>query len=419
LMMDIAAVGPRSQNSVKRLDTVVLEVSRACDLACAHCPVSAPTYRSPLELTTVEIQSLIEQIAAMRVPLFVLSGGDPLKRPDTLHLAAYANGLGLRTSITLAATPLLRREVLTELQLSGLTYVIVSLDGSTPELHDAYRGVPGSFEHTLDLIGWAREQGLTVEVDTLVTRHNFADLKEVVRLLQTLDISRWGVYFLVPTGRARSAEQLSAEQFEEAFETLYSVSRRARFEVAAHEAPHYYRFVLQKLAAEYNHAPEAIQALVGEASHPAGSGQAGGNGFDAKSAATIRRALTGLNNDKGFVFVSHTGDVYPSWFLPLPAGNVRLHELADIYQHSALFVDLRDPSRLRGKCGVCEFREACGGSRARAYALTGDPFAPERCCLYQPVAIALDEEESPPASFAAAAGKCSFDTGCRFIDGPK
>ncbi|MBZ5560787.1 MAG: TIGR04053 family radical SAM/SPASM domain-containing protein [Acidobacteriia bacterium] len=362
---------------------VIWEVTQACDLACVHCRAMAQPFRNPLELSTEEGKRLIDEIAAMQVPVFVLTGGDPLKRPDIYDLIEYATSRGVRTSLTPSATPLLTREAIAELQRRGLARLAVSLDGSSAEIHDAFRRVAGSYEWTLRAIRWARELGLPVQINTTITRRNLADFDAIVRLLETLDIRLWSVFFLVPTGRGQTSDLISAEEFEEVFARLHDVSRRVKFDIKTTEAQHYRRYLLQQRTAERRGASAA------------GSGDAGSNssrrrpypGLDASDG--IGRAPRGLNDAKGFVFVSHFGEVFPSGFLPVSAGNVRRQSLADIYRYSPLFVSLRDTSQLKGKCGVCEFRNVCGGSRARAYALTGDPLAGEPRCVYQPKAAAI------------------------------
>ncbi len=360
---------------------VIWEVTQACDLACVHCRAMAQPYRNPLELSTEEGKRLIDEIAAMQVPVFVLTGGDPLKRPDIYDLVEYATGRGVRTSLTPSATPLLTREAISELQRRGLARLAVSLDGSSAEIHDAFRRVAGSYAWTLRGIRWAREQGLPVQINTTITRQNLADFDATVRLLETLDIALWSVFFLVPTGRGRTSDLISADEFEEVFARLHDVSRRVKFDIKTTEAQHYRRYLLQQRTAERRGA----EAARGEAATPDGLPRRAYPGLDASDG--IGRAPRGLNDAKGFVFVSHFGEVFPSGFLPVSAGNVRRQSLADIYRNSPLFVSLRDTSQLKGKCGVCEFRNVCGGSRARAYALTGDPLAEEPCCVYQPRAV--------------------------------
>jgi radical SAM protein len=363
----------------------IWEATQACDLECVHCRASAQPLRSSFELSTAEAQRLIDQIAEMRVPVFVITGGDSLKRPDIFDLVEYATARGLRTSLTPSATPLLTREAIAELQRRGLARLAVSLDGSSADIHDAFRRVPGSYAWTLRAIRWARELALPAQINTTITRRNLADFDDMVRLLQTLDIAMWSVFFLVPTGRGQLDDLISAEEFEAVFAKLYQLVRRARFDIKTTEAQHYRRYILQTRAAE-----RRCQEPATVANAKAAPTQATWNEIAVKNSPDgIGRAPRGLNDAKGFVFISHFGEVFPSSFLPMSAGNVRRQPLAEIYQHSPLFVALRDTSRLQGKCGACEFRNVCGGSRARAFALTGDPFAKEPCCVYEPKAAAV------------------------------
>ncbi len=353
---------------------VIWETTQACDLACVHCRACAQPARNPFELSTAEAKGLIDQIAEMQVPVFVLTGGDPLKRPDIYELVEYASRRGVHTSMTPSATPLLTKDAIAALKQRGLARLAVSLDGSTAAIHDAFRRVPRSYQWTLNAIRWARELGLPVQVNTTITRRNLEDFDSMVRLLETLDIVLWSVFFLVPTGRGQAADLVSAEEFERIFEKLYQASARVKFDIKTTEAQHYRRFLLQRRAEERKQGSASARTSVPAAqAFPAALG---GDG--------IARAPRGLNDAKGFVFVSHVGEVFPSGFLPQAAGNIRTQPLADLYRDSPLFRMLRDTSQLKGKCGVCEFREICGGSRARAYALTGDVMEEEPCCVYQP-----------------------------------
>ena len=348
---------------------VIWEVTQACDLACVHCRASAQARRNPLELSTEEARKLIAEVAALRAPVFVLTGGDPLKRPDIYQLVEYATACGVRTSLTPSATPLLTREALVRLRDCGLARLAISLDGPTAEIHDAFRRVPGSYDWTLRAVRGAREIGLPAQINTTITRHNLGQLDDIIALLETLEIVLWSVFFLVPTGRGQSIDLISAEEFEQVFEKLCETSRRVKFDIKSTEAQHYRRFLLQRRTeARRSGQADAAMAKV----------------FGATSADGIGRAPRGINDGKGFVFISHRGEVFPSGFLPLSAGNVRRHSLAELYRRSPLFLALRDSANLKGKCGICEFREVCGGSRARAYALTGDIFAEEPNCVYRP-----------------------------------
>jgi radical SAM protein len=346
---------------------VIWETTQACDLACVHCRACAQPIRSALELNTQEAKRLIDEVAALEAPVFVLTGGDPLKRPDIFELVEYASSHGVRISLTPSATPLLTREAILRLKQGGLARLAISLDGPTAEIHDAFRRVPGSYAWTLQAVRWAREIGLPVQINTTITRHNLRHLDSTIALLEHLDIVLWSVFFLVPTGRGSAIDLISAEEFEQVFEKLYQTSRRVKFDIKSTEAQHYRRFLLQRRTEEKRKG-NRLPPMVGVT--PDGIG----------------RAPRGINDGKGFVFISHLGEVFPSGFLPISAGNVRRESLTDLYRNSPLFVSLRDSRNLKGKCGVCEFREICGGSRARAYALTGDLFAEEPCCVWQPKA---------------------------------
>ena len=342
----------------------IWEVTQACDLACIHCRACAQPKRHPLELSTSEGKRLINQVGEMKVPVFVLTGGDPIKRPDLFELIAHAAGIGVRVSLTPSATPLLSRDIVHRLKECGLARLAVSLDGSNRQVHDAFRGMSGSFDRTMDAIEWANEVGLPVQINTTFSRTNDADFDGIAELIQRKKIVLWSVFFLVPTGRGKLDQLLTDEEFEEIFAKLYRLSTRASFHIKTTEAQHYRRYVLQQ------------QVLARQTDSTATTTH--------KVADTIGRAPRGLNDGKGFVFISHTGEVYPSGFLPISGGNVRQRALGDIYRNSPIFKQLRRPDELRGKCGACEFRHICGGSRARAFAVTGDAMAEEPCCAYVP-----------------------------------
>lgn len=352
----------------------IWEVTQACDLACVHCRASAQPDRDPLELGTKEGKHLIDQIAEMKVPVFVLTGGDPLKRPDLFELIGHARSRGVHISLTPSATPLLTRETVQRLKEAGLARLAVSLDGTSAETHDAFRGLSGSFARTMDAVQWANEAGLPVQINTTFSRRNVGEIDDLVALVGSLGITLWSVFFLVPTGRGKLNDLLSADEFEQVFARLHSLSKTASFDIKTTEAQHYRRFLLQQHAA----------------------GRRAGTPSDApeRVADAIGRAPRGLNDAKGFVFVSHKGEVYPSGFLPLSGGSIREQSLADIYCNSPLFRALRDTTRLEGKCGACEFKRICGGSRARAYALTGNPFGEEPCCVHVPKGFNRDTAHS-------------------------
>jgi len=293
---------------------VIWETTQACDLACVHCRACAQPVRSALELTTDEARRLIDDIAALKAPVFVLTGGDPLKRPDIFEIVEYGSTNGVRISLTPSATPLLTREAIARLKGCGLARLAVSLDGPTAEIHDAFRRVPGSYDWTLRSVRWARELALPAQINTTITRHNLQHLDAMIALLEQLDIVLWSVFFLVPTGRGSAIDLISADEFEQVFEKLYQTAKRGRFDIKSTEAQHYRRFRLQRRTEDKRKGN--IRPL------PLRLGLSTTDG--------IGRAPRGINDGKGFVFVSHLGEVFPSGFLPISAGNVRNQSLADL-----------------------------------------------------------------------------------------
>lgn len=354
----------------------IWEVTQSCDLACKHCRAAAQPIAHPEQLSTEEGKKLIDQIAEMQVPIFVFTGGDPLKRPDLYELIRYAAGKDVKVAVTPSATPLLTREAIFKMKEAGIVRLGISLDGSTPEIHDAFRGLPGAWARTIQAIEWANEAGIPIQVHTTISRHNAHDLDNLCALFETQKIVMWNVFFLVPVGRGQLGDLLSGEEFEKVFGKIYELSQRVSFQIKTTEAMHYRRYLLQ-------HNLKERQMGHGQPRAAAGEYEAGTPRADATT-RTMGWATRRVNDGKGFLFVSHVGNVYPSGFLPIHAGNVREQPLADIYREAPIFKALRDTNRLKGKCGGCEFKEICGGSRARAYALTGDPLAQEPCCIYEP-----------------------------------
>lgn len=336
----------------------IWEVTQACDLACAHCRASAAPWRNPLELSTKEGFGVLEAVKSFGDPLMVFTGGDPLKRPDLFVLLEKSVHLGLRTTVTPSATPLLNGGAIARFKNIGVARMAVSLDGADAASHDGFRRVAGSFNRTLFALEEAQGLGLDTQVNTTVTRHNRHRLEEIAAIVARSGAKLWSVFFLVTTGRALAADDLTADDYEEVFAFLYDLSKRAPFDIKTTEAQHYRRFVAQRRKAEGGRA-------LGPAPNP-----------------IARQA--GINDGKGFLFISHTGEIYPSGFLPITAGNVRRDSLVEIYRHAPLFLELRNSDNLKGKCGECEYRNLCGGSRSRAFALTGDYLAEELRCVYQP-----------------------------------
>jgi len=347
---------------------VIWEVTQACDLACVHCRASAMPCRDPRELGTEEGFRLLAEVRSFGSPLMIFTGGDPLKRPDIFQLLSESVRLGLRTTITPSATPLLTAEAIASIRGAGVARMALSLDGADQISHDGFRGVHGSFRRTLEALGEARRLGLETQVNTTVTRRNVDQLERIARLVADCGAKLWSVFFLVVTGRALADDDLTAGEYEAVFERLHAISLTASFDIKTTEAQHYRRYL----------------ARLGRPA-PAPS-----------KAGAIRRQI-GINDGKGLVFVSHTGDVCPSGFLPLAAGNVRRDSLVEVYRRSPLFASLRDEQRLGGKCGRCEYRRICGGSRARAYATTGDYLAEDPRCVYQPILAPRHPAQARPA----------------------
>ncbi|MGE5570286.1 MAG: TIGR04053 family radical SAM/SPASM domain-containing protein [Rhodospirillales bacterium] len=339
---------------------VIWEVTRACDLACVHCRASADPVRHPAELSTEEGFRLLETIREFGDPIMIFTGGDPLKRPDLFQLLEKSVQLGLRTTLSPSPTPLLTADAIAGFKRVGVARISISVDGWDAASHDNFRQVPGSFDRAIFALEEARRIGLSTQINTTVSRHNYHRLSEIADLVDRAGSDMWDVFFLVPTGRGASQQELNAEEFEEVFGFLYERSKTSRAVIKTTEAMHYRRYLMQRRKAEGN-----------------------GNGKQHPGDNPLNR-MAGINSGRGFVFISRTGEIYPSGFLPISSGNVRRRSLVDVYRNAALFRVLRDSSCLKGKCGFCQYRNLCGGSRSRAYALTGDYLAEEPRCIHQP-----------------------------------
>jgi radical SAM protein len=354
---------------------VIWEATQACALACRHCRASARPWRDPLELSTEEGKLVVRETAEMGTPLIVFTGGDPVTRPDLFELIRYGKEQGLRTATIPAATESLTRELVEGLKTAGLDQMALSLDFPRPELHDAFRGVPGAFAKTMQAVAWAHEVGLPLQINTTVCGDTAPYLEEMAAFVQTLGIVFWEVFFLIPTGRGSVLTGLSAAECEKHFDLIYRVQKKGTFIVKVTEAPHYRRHVAQRERREVGEQgrPQGIVSMPSVLTRSEGPGH------------TVGLAPRGVNAGNGFLFVSHRGEIYPSGFLPLSVGNVRQMSLAKAYRETDLFRRLRTPDLLDGRCGRCEYRQICGGSRSRAYALTGDLLATDPWCGYEPL----------------------------------
>jgi AdoMet-dependent heme synthase len=341
----------------------IWETTQACDVACLDYGDWVQPQPDPLELSTQEAEQLIDEVAALRPPIFVMTGADPLKRSDIYYLVRYASLRHLHPILALPATPLMNRDAIASLKHAGLSRLALTLDGSSAELHDLVCGVYGSFARTMDAIQWADQWRLPYQITTHFCQSNLHDLERMASLLKTLRISRWSVAFPVPSTAAQLEETPSPGQFEEAFAQIYALAQKLPFKIKTSEAPHYRRYVLQQ--------------------------QARARAAGAMETPQFEEGIPGIlpvHEERGTLFISHTGEVYPCPSLPVTGGNIRVQKLADIYRSSQVFNLLRDAGTLTGKCGDCGFKQICGGSRARAYTMNADMFREDPACIYRPLA---------------------------------
>lgn len=332
---------------------VFWEITRACALACRHCRAEAQARRHPGELDEQEAMTLVEQLAELNPPMLILTGGDPLMRRDVLKLARKATDLGLRVGLSPSGTARLEKTDFSKFIAAGIQRMSLSLDGASRETHDRFRGVGGTFDRTLKAVQKAHAAGLSVQINTTMTRGNMDEFPAFRDLMYILRPAMWSVFLVVPTGRAGAEDLPDAEDLERVFEALADLAGQAPFAIKTTEGHHFRRVMIQR-------------------------GKSGG-----RRKMGMRSPL-GIRDGRGVMFISHTGEVSPSGFLPINCGNVRERTPAEIYREHPLFVSLRDSDALGGKCGRCEFRKVCGGSRSRAWAVTGDPFAEEPLCPYRP-----------------------------------
>jgi radical SAM protein len=335
-------------------------MTQACALACRHCRAEAVPTAHPDELNFQDSLAFLRQIGDFGDPLpqLILTGGDPLARADLYELIDEARRLGIGVSITPAATPALTREVLVRLQQHGVEGLGLSLDGSSAARHDSIRGVPGTFDRTVQAMRWAQELNMPLQVNTLVSAETADDIPAIYELLKPLGVTRWSLFFLISVGRGKVLQPLSPEAGEKLMAWIYETSRIAPFTVATTEAPSYRRVALDRMR---------VEGLTGDQIKRTGAWR----GF-------------GIRDGHGILFVSNTGDICPAGFLPLVVGNVRRDRVAEVYRSAPVFQSLHDPRQFEGRCGYCEYHALCGGSRARAYEATGNPLAEDPFCAYQP-----------------------------------
>ncbi|TDA30688.1 MAG: radical SAM/SPASM domain-containing protein [Archaeoglobi archaeon] len=348
---------------------VFWELTRACMLACKHCRAKAIRNRNPNELSKEECFRVLDEIASFSRPMLVFTGGDPLMREDLGEIVSQASKK-FRVSIAFSGTEKASKDRLEELKNAGVSRIAISIDG-LEETHDSFRGIKGAFSKSIEVLRKARDVGLPFQINTTVTKDNIYELPEIAKLCVQLGAEMWDVFFIVPTGRARPELMPSPQEFEDVLCWLYDVGKFMNVKSSA--AVHFRRIEIMRNRREMPKVSELYWKLLERLD------------LDIKAEKPergIHRAF--VTDGRGMFFISHVGDIYPSGFLQISAGNVRERSVEEIYRNSEIFVKLRDPNNLKGKCGICEFRSICGGSRARAYALTGDYLAEEPCCIYEP-----------------------------------
>lgn len=364
-----------SINYDQRPMLVFWETTRACQLACHHCRASATPTTLPGTLDHEEGIRLIDQVAGFGrpYPILVLTGGDCLLREDLWELVDHAKELGIPVALSPSVTPMLTDEAIDRIASSGVNAVSISLDGATPATHEGVRGIPGHFPKTIDAIKRLKAAGVKVQINTTVMRDNVDEMADIARILVDLGADIWEVFFLVHVGRGVATGALTPEEHEDVCHFLWDASQYG-FIVRTVEGPFFRRVV--KTRREGGAAPETelYQRLSRELTEKCG---------ETRERPSAHTAAT--RDGKGIVFIAYDGEVYPAGFLPLELGSVRDRPLAEIYRDTPVLQDIR-ASRFSGRCGICEYSDLCGGSRARAWAETGDVLAEDSACLYQPLA---------------------------------
>lgn len=354
---------------------VIWEVTRACQLKCVHCRADAQLRPDPNELTHEEGLHLIDQIYEMDNPMLVFTGGDCMMREDLFELAKYAKSKGMRVSMVPSATDNVTVEKMKLAKETGLSRWGLSLDGPIPEIHDQFRGTPGSFNLTIEKINQLNELEMPLQINTVISRYNYESLEQMAKLVEELGAVMWYIFLLVPTGRGQLDACLTPAEHEKVFLWLYELSKTSSYDIKTTAAQHFRRVVLQQKMKEQRIAKGQIHY------------EDSITGTHAEEVDGLKRAPQGVNDGNGFIFVSHTGEVMPSGLLPIVVGNVKEQPLKEIYRESPVLKELRNPDLYKGKCGVCEYRNICGGSRSRAYAVTGDYLESEPYCVYIPQAL--------------------------------
>ncbi|MDQ0255308.1 radical SAM protein [Evansella vedderi] len=360
---------------------VIWEVTRSCELKCVHCRADAQTKPHPNELTHEEGIKLIDDIYDLGNPMLVFTGGDCMMRKDLFELSEYAVKKGMRVSMTPSATDNVTKEKMQQAKEVGLSRWGISLDGPTPEIHDHFRGTSGSFDLTVEKIKYLNELNMPLQINTVISRYNYDSLEQMAALVGELKAVMWYIFLLVPTGRGQMDDCLTPAEHEKVFRWLYELGKTAPYDIKTTAAQHYRRVVIQQKSRErlIDKGDIRYEDSISDTAYLIDG---------------LKRAPKGVNDGNGFIFVSHTGDVMPSGLLPIVVGNIREKPLKEIYRESPVLKEIRNPDLYKGKCGICEFRFVCGGSRSRTYAVTGDYLESEPFCVYIPEALGKKENSS-------------------------
>ncbi|MEB3692667.1 MAG: TIGR04053 family radical SAM/SPASM domain-containing protein [Caldisphaeraceae archaeon] len=360
---------------------VFWETTKACLLSCKHCRAEAITKPLPNEMNTKEGMRLIDQVSEFGKPspILIFTGGDPLMRNDIWELVDYAHNRGVVVALSPSVTPKLE-ESFEEFRKHKVSSVSISIDSPYEKVHDGIRGVEGTFKKSVEAIKRLKDMGIRVQVNTTVMRSTVDGLPDMVRLLKELKVDTWEVFYLVPTGRATFREDLSKEEWEDVSSFLYEASKY-NITIRTSEGPIFRRVSLLYKALEskgvnvekelphgslYYRLIKRLHETLGK---PEGKSKA---------------ETHGTRDGMGVIFVSYDGLVYPSGFLPYPVGSIRKQTLVEIYRRSTILNKIRS-SGFKGKCGECEFKYICGGSRSRAFSYTGDVMAEDPSCIYKPM----------------------------------
>lgn len=354
------------------LRLVFWETTKACNLTCKHCRAVPRRSIGPTELTTRRAFDLIDGIAEVARPVMVLSGGEPLFRPDLYDIAEYGAQSGFRMALATNGT-LITGKVAAQIADAGFARVAVSIDSANPATHDTFRGMPGAHKAAVRGIFNLREQGVSVQINSTIARHNVGEIHEILDMALGMGADALHLFMLVPVGcglELAESEMLPAEEYERVLRWFDEQSKTCSIDLKATCAPHYYRIRAQRLEAERKRGDF--------------SGSFVAPGTRSKAAQHLSAMTRGCLAGTSVCFVSNEGDVFPCGYLPVSAGNTGLQRFADIWNDSRVFAQLRDPAAYEGKCGDCRFEAICGGCRARAYAATGSFLAEEPFCTYRP-----------------------------------